>query len=160
MTQAHYIVNTVADDIPATQRGRAVQYFVCSDCSYPNIRDRSIQHCSDVIMGEMASQMTSLTIVYLTAYSGADRRKHQNPTSLAFVRGIHRWPVNSPHNGPVTRKRFPFDDFIMGGLFLVTFGATILVPYHEVMYMYMQLIWRCDTRPWKYNWKWSSFWLQ
>ena len=33
--------------------------------------------------------------------------------SLAFVRGIDRWPVNSPHKGPVTRKMFPFDDVIM-----------------------------------------------
>ena len=32
---------------------------------------------------------------------------------MAFVRGIHRWPVNSPHKGPVTRKMFPFDDVIM-----------------------------------------------
>ena len=29
------------------------------------------------------------------------------------MRGIHRWPVNSPHKGPVTRKMFPFDDVIM-----------------------------------------------
>ena len=27
--------------------------------------------------------------------------------------GIHRWPVKSPHKGPVTRKMFPFDDVIM-----------------------------------------------
>ena len=40
-------------------------------------------------------------------------RKHQSPAPLVFVRGIHRWPVNSPHKGPVTRKMFPFDDFIM-----------------------------------------------
>ena len=64
-------------------------------------------------MGAMASQITSLTIVYSTVYSGADQRKHQSSASLAFVRGIHRWPVNSPHKWPVTRKRFPFDDVIM-----------------------------------------------
>ena len=40
-------------------------------------------------------------------------RKHQNSASLAFVRGIHREPVNSPHKWPVTRKTFPFDDVIM-----------------------------------------------
>ena len=40
-------------------------------------------------MGMMASQNTSLTIVYLTMYSGADERKHQSSVSLAFVRGIH-----------------------------------------------------------------------
>ena len=54
----------------------------------------------------MASQITGLAIVYSTIYSGADQRKHQSSASLAFVRGIHRWPVNSPHKGPVTRKWF------------------------------------------------------
>ena len=52
------------------------------------------------------------TIVYSTVYSGADQRKHQSSASLAFVRRIHRWPVNSPHKEPVTRKMFPFDDVI------------------------------------------------
>ena len=66
--------------------------------------DALTQHYSDVIMGSMASQIISLAIVYSTVYSGADQRKHQRTASLAFVRGIHRWPVNSPHKGPVTRK--------------------------------------------------------
>ena len=64
-------------------------------------------------MDAMSSQITSLTIVYSTVYSDADRRKHQSSASLAFVRGIHRWPVNSPHKWTVTRKMFPFDDVIM-----------------------------------------------
>ena len=70
-------------------------------------------HYSDVIMDSIASQITSLTIVYSTIYSDADQRKHQSSASLAFVRGIHRGPVNSPHKWPVTRKMFPFDDVIM-----------------------------------------------
>ena len=41
-------------------------------------------------MDEIASQITSLTIVYSTVYSDADQRKHQSPASLAFVWGIHR----------------------------------------------------------------------
>ena len=61
----------------------------------------------------MASQITSLAIVYSTVYSDADQRKHQSSASLAFVRGIHRWPMNSPHKRPVTRKMFPFDDVIV-----------------------------------------------
>ena len=69
-----------------------------------------ITHCKDVIMGMIASQITSLMIVYSTIYSGADQRKHQSSTSLAFVMGIHWWPVNSPHKWPVRRKMFPFDD--------------------------------------------------
>ena len=70
-------------------------------------------HYSDVIMGAMASQITGLTIVYSTVYSGADQGKHESSASLAFGRGIHRWPVNSPHKWPVMRKMFPFDDVIM-----------------------------------------------
>ena len=57
-------------------------------------------------MSAMAAQITSLLVAYSTVYSGAGQRKHQSSTSLAFVRGIHRWPVNSPHKGPVTRKTF------------------------------------------------------
>ena len=64
-------------------------------------------------MGTMESQITSLTIVYWTVYSVSGQRKHQSSASLAFVRGIHQWPVNSPHKGPVTRKMFPFDDVII-----------------------------------------------
>ena len=70
-------------------------------------------HYNDVIMSPMASHIASLTIVYSTVYSGADHRKHQSSASLAFVQGIHRWPVNSPRKGPVTRKMFSFDDVIM-----------------------------------------------
>ena len=60
-------------------------------------------------MGAIASQITSLKIVF----SGADQRKYQSFASLAFLRGINRWPMNYPYKGPVTRKMFPFDDVIM-----------------------------------------------
>ena len=56
-------------------------------------------------MSAMTPQITGVSSVYLTVCSGADQRKHQSPASLAFVRGIHPWPV--------TRKIFPFDDDIM-----------------------------------------------
>ena len=58
-------------------------------------------HYSDVIIGAMASQITNLKVVCSTT----DERKHQSSASLAFERGIHRWPVNSPYKGPVTRKK-------------------------------------------------------
>ena len=64
-------------------------------------------------MDLMASQITSLTIVYSTVYSAAEQRKYRSSASLAFMWGIHRWPVNSQHKWPVTRKMFPFDDVIM-----------------------------------------------
>ena len=64
-------------------------------------------------MGAMAPQITSLTIVYSTVYSRRRSKKTSKLRITGFVRGIHRWPVNSPHKGPVTRKLFPFDDVIM-----------------------------------------------
>ena len=82
-------------------------------------------HYNDVIMRAMASQSTSLTIVCSAVYSGADQRKHQSSASLAFVRGIHRSPVSSPHKGPVTRKMFPFDDVIMHCDLLIPCGVLV-----------------------------------
>ena len=64
-------------------------------------------------MVTMASQITSLMVVYSNVCSGANQRKYQSSASLAIVWGIHRWTVNSPHKRPVTRKIFPFDDVIM-----------------------------------------------
>ena len=84
-------------------------------CTYHILTNKTTtvpQYC-DVIMRAVASQITSLTIVYSTVYSDAYQRIHQSSTSLAFVRGIHRLPVNSPHNWPVTRKMVPFDDVVM-----------------------------------------------
>ena len=72
-------------------------------------------------MGTIASQITSVTIVYSTVYSDVDQRKYQSSASLAFVRGIHRRPVNSPHKWPVTRKMFPFDDVIVPTIFEAIF---------------------------------------
>ena len=64
-------------------------------------------------MSTMAFQITDVSIDYSAICSGTDQRKHQSSSSLAFVRGIRRWPVNSSHKGPVTRKMFPFDNIIM-----------------------------------------------
>ena len=94
-------------------------------------------------MSKIASQITSFTIVYSTVYSGPEQRKHQSSASLAFVRGIHRGLVNSPHKWPVTRKIFPFDDVIM------IFNA-MLISIHtcftsDGFMMYRQIvIWRSN----------------
>ena len=97
----------------------------CCRTAWPIFRVTGKLHYCDVIMGVMASQINSLTIVYSTVYSGPDQRKHQSSASLAFVRGIHRWPVNSPHKWPVTRKIFPFDDVIMCNKILALSRLTI-----------------------------------
>ena len=60
-------------------------------------------------MNVIKSQITGHSNVCLTAYADP----HQSPRYLPFVMGIHRWPMNSSHKGPVTRKNLPFDDVIM-----------------------------------------------
>ena len=96
-------------------------------------RHNAGSHYNDNIMGAIASQITSLTIVYSTVYSDADQRKHQSSASLAFVRVIRRGPVKSPHKWPVTRKmshlmmssckvRFVSVKFHLLSWFLTTFG--------------------------------------
>ena len=95
-------------------------------------------HYNDVIMGAIASQITSLTIVYSIVYSDADQRKHQSSAS--------RGPVNSPHKWPVTRKMFPFADVIM--------PLCLLVPRSTVKNIYsdcricitFQNIWQFRTQ--------------
>ena len=100
-------------------------------------------------MGATASQITSLTIVFSTVYSDADQRKHQSSASLAFVLGIHRGPVNSPHKWSVTRKMFLFDDVI------------ILLPFHDAIWRQKyfttmaQIMACCLTAPGHYLNHWS-----
>ena len=78
-------------------------------------------------MSPMTSQITSLTIVYSTVYSGADQRKHQSSASLPLWGEFtdNRW---IPHKGPVTRKMFPFDDVIMWWFTLIHFASWFLLP--------------------------------
>ena len=92
-----------------------------------------VYHYTDVIMGTIASHITSLTIVYSTVYSDADHRKHQNSALQAFLRGIRRRPVNSSHKWSVTRKMLPFDDVIM-------FGTRVNVLFAEIKWM-LAVLW-------------------
>ena len=86
---------------------------------------------SDVITTTMASQITGVSIVCSTVCSGTDQRKDQSFPSLAFVRGIHWWLVDSPHKGPVMQKMFPFDDVIMIGLVLEELNFR-LHPWNQI----------------------------
>ena len=106
-------------------------------------------HYCDVIMGAMASQIPSITIVYSTVHSGA---------SLAYVRGIHRWPVNSPHKWPVTRKMFPFDDVIMHRCHWIYGMNSLVGGLRSIFSEYFGKIWRVFTL--LHKWLFGSFvWL-
>ena len=121
-------------------------------------------------MSTVASQITGVSIAYWTVCSGADQRKHQSSVSLAFVRGIHRRPENSPHKGSATRKMFPFDDVIMGCISL-TKG-----PHCGALMFSLLLVWmtcwvnrqianglrRCDDHVTSLScctWEQSNFWI-
>ena len=110
----------------------------CVYCRRLEVSFRKI-HSSDVIMGTIASQITSHTIVYSTVYSDADQRKRQSSASLAFVRGIHRGPVNSPHKWPVRRNMFPFDDVIMW--IHIGLGSRLLVGVEELIWCSFWFYW-------------------
>ena len=112
---------------------------------YIYMKTTSANHYGDVIMGPIASQITSPTIVYSTVYSDADQGIHQSSASLAFVRVIHRGPVNSPHKWPVTRKMFPFDDVIM--LFLRF--KCVLISKHPVWLTVMTILIRWKHIIWQ-----------
>ena len=101
-------------------------------------------HYSDVIMDAIASQITSLTIVYSTVYSGSDQRKHQSSASLAFVRGIRRWPVNSSHKGPVMRKKVP----IWWRHHAMQFSCAVMAFITEIFHT-------CSLRN-GYQWNWNQ----
>ena len=112
---------------------------------------------NDVIMGVMTSQITSLTIVYSSVYSDADQRKHQSSASLAFVRGIHRGPVNSPHKWPVTRIMFPFDEVIMKRSYFSKtspnqYCFTALIQYTMIRDTDIRNVWRCMFKPCLFEW--------
>ena len=120
-------------NVPSDDRASHPGYLYCF-CAYASYKisgdlashfEQLHTHYSDVTMGQMESQITSLTIVYSTVYSGAEQRKLQSSVSLAFMWGIHRSPVNSPHKWPVMREMFPFDNATMG---------------------YRKVSWNCDSQ--------------
>ena len=71
----------------------------------------SSTHYNDIIMSTMAFQITGVSIVYSTICSGTDQRKYQSSASLAFVRGIHRWPVNSPSQYKDNLSRYGYSHY-------------------------------------------------
>ena len=106
-------------------------------------------HYTDVIMSTMASQITSLTIVYSIVYSGVDQTKHQSSTGFAW--GIHRWPVNSTHKRPVTQKIFPFDDVIMFYCEPVNDEHSFTECTDSRWDLFQCLIWYLTIRSWTRN---------
>ena len=93
-------------------------------------------------MSAMPSQITGVPIVYSTVCSGVDQRKHQSSVSPVFVRGIHRWPMDSPHKGSVTRKMFLFDYvFVMcGGLNLRQRKSLVHEQLRRYIYIHIYII--------------------
>ena len=108
------IVGTYTTNRSFVRLARALSYFGTKGFyPYP-------PHYNDVIMGEIASQITSLTIVFSTVYSDADKKNPSQLRVTGLCAGNSPGPVNSPHKWPVTRKMFPFSDVIMLCHFIAT----------------------------------------
>ena len=88
---------------------------VSTSCFHSTVVDGLLDHNSDVTMSAKASQITSISTVCSAVCSGAHKRNTKVPRHwpLCGESTGDRWPVDSPHNGPVTRKLFLFDDIIM-----------------------------------------------
>ena len=134
----NFVESTVVSLLCSVQDFNAIGQLSSALCSngiwwHLSLSFERISHYNDVIMGTIASQITSLTIVYSIVYSDADQRKHQSSASLAFVRGIHRGPVISPYKWQVTRKMFPFDDVIMlyDVPWILTCSITVTLDSHS-----------------------------
>ena len=117
------------------------------------------KHYNDVIMSAMASQNISLTRVCSTVYSDADQRKHQSSMPLAFVGGIHRWPVNSPHKGPVTRKMSQFDDVITKSNTFCRWYFETHFPERKLLYWHSMPLEFVPKCPIAINRHWFRQWL-
>ena len=77
--------------------------------------------------------------------------------SLAYVRGIHRSLVNSPHKGPVTWKMFSFDEVIMLLIFisLLEIGITFFVSFKSIIHDLLRLV--CfDSISFELLWYWKN----
>ena len=105
-------------------------HLVCRICT---------SHYNDVLTNEMASQITSLAIVYSTIYSGADQRKHQNSAS---------WKI------------FPFDDVIMFAMMTELLNGISVIRVMPQLYMYCCRNWSgfFFIRPWRVGVN-LTFWI-
>ena len=113
----------------------AISQFTNSSWVHDKMHVKTLFHYDDVIMDWIASQITSLPVVCSIVYSGVNQRKHQSSASLAFVREIHRGPVNFPHKWPVTRKMFPFDDVIMCYIILIPMIQAIVFVKNNYIFV-------------------------
>ena len=79
-----------------------------------------MSHYNDVTVSAVASQITSLPIVYSTVYSRRRSKKTSKLRVTGLCEGNSPLTGEFPHKGPVTRKMFLFDDVIMCILFIET----------------------------------------
>ena len=66
----------------------------------------SLVHYNDIIMSAVRLKSPASRLFTQPFIQCANQRKHQSSASLAFVQGIHRWPVNSPHKSQWRGKYF------------------------------------------------------
>ena len=125
-------------------------------CSFPSTVTGAVLgfafiiiHYSDATLSAMVSQITGVLIVCLAVCSGA-HKKHQSSASLAFLRRFHRWLVESPRKGPVTREMFPFDDVIMVWDDFIWFHSQCLmaISAHSTNWCLRSFISACTVPRW------------
>ena len=142
----------------AKQRGKSTLKYPFSHSSTYIISfltpyDELINHNSEVIMTTMASQITSLTVVYSTVCSDADQRTHQSSASLAFVWGIHRDRWIPRTKGQLRGKCFHLMTSSCHAQEFHT-STSSLISFVYVLVMTSQLIVRGWW--WRHNWLYNT----
>ena len=139
----------IAAIFPSANESRAQELIKWNVSHFVIIRG----HYSDVIMGGRDSISDHQPHDCLLKCLFRRRSKKTSKlASLAFVQGIHRGPVNSPHKWPVTRKMFPFDDVIMvyWWLGIIRFGHSydisrlrifeLWIKFHQCSFLKVKLM--------------------
>ena len=114
-----------------------------------------VSHYSDVMMNAMASHITGVSVVCSTVRPCADQIKHQTSASLTFVRGNHRWWVDSPHKGPVTRKMSPFMTSsviictlsVNAEVYICSYGATVYIKFFTELHQSSAILILSERKP-------------
>ena len=99
------------------QHGAWLQSCLCFLCIFLGYN----WHYNDVKLTSRSLKSRTIRLFFLTAYANP----YQSPHYWPFVRGVHWWPMNSPHKGPVTRKKLACDDVIMNFDYVVYRIGTI-----------------------------------
>ena len=96
-------------------------------------------HHSDVTMSDGVPNHQCPDCLFNRLFGRRSNKSSKLRVTALVVRRIHRWPVDSPHKGLVTRKMFLFYDV------MVTLTWTFNEPISSWSHLNGNLLWAADS---------------